>query len=164
LRNSPRQIEDQRSLGELAQRLAEAWHGQVWLTTTVADRPEQISAAARTGGEVLRLAERLGRPSGLYRLTDVLLEYHLARDDESAAQLRGIIAPLEERPELLETVRVYLARDYDRRATAARLGLHPNTVDNRLARAAELTGLDLSTPRGVATLVTALTLRDLAAP
>jgi DNA-binding PucR family transcriptional regulator len=58
-------------------------------------------------------------------------------------------------------VRIFLEEQHDRRRTARRLALHPNTVDNRLARVAELTGLDPSTPRGVTLLVTALALRDL---
>jgi len=56
---------------------------------------------------------------------------------------------------------VYLQEHYDRRRAAQRLSLHPNTVDNRLARTTELTGLDPSTPRGVALLLAALAVRDL---
>jgi DNA-binding PucR family transcriptional regulator len=64
------------------------------------------------------------------------------------------------RPELLETLRTHLAHQQDRRATAAALGLHPNTVDNRLARIGEQTGIDLAAPRGTALAIAALLLRD----
>jgi hypothetical protein len=123
--------------------------------------PGAVPQAARIGSEVLRLARGAGRPSGAHRLSDVLLEYHLTRRDASSDLLAGLLAPLEERPELLETVRVYLQEHYDRRRAAQRLSLHPNTVDNRLARTTELTGLDPSTPRGVALLLAALAVRDL---
>ncbi|WP_344527039.1 helix-turn-helix domain-containing protein [Streptomyces rectiviolaceus] len=46
------------------------------------------------------------------------------------------------------------------RATAAALGLHPNTVDNRLAKIGERTGIDLSAPRGTALAIAALLLRE----
>ncbi|MFC9228874.1 helix-turn-helix domain-containing protein [Streptomyces decoyicus] len=47
------------------------------------------------------------------------------------------------------------------RRTAQALRVHPNTVDNRLARAAQLTGLDPHTTHGVQLFGTDLTLRRL---
>jgi hypothetical protein len=148
------------ALDEIAARIAEI-QPSAQVAAAPAHSPAAVPAISRTVSEVLRLAGRLGRPAGAYRLADVLLEYHLTRRDESAEQLDALLAPLAERPELLETLRVYLEENYDRRRTAQRLSLHPNTVDNRLARTTELTGLDPSTPRGVALLMTALALRDL---
>jgi DNA-binding PucR family transcriptional regulator len=46
------------------------------------------------------------------------------------------------RPELLQTLRTYLETGRDRRRTAQLLHLHPNSVDNRLRRCADLSGLD----------------------
>lgn len=146
---------------ELVRALAEIWGGEIRIAVTVAEQPEQIGSAARTAGEILRLVCALGRAPGVYALDDVLLEYHLTRPDESSDRLSTLLDPLAERPDLLRTVRVFLEEEYDRRRTASRLGLHPNTVDNRLARVTELTGLDPATPRGVALLLTALTLHDL---
>jgi hypothetical protein len=147
--------------GEFIRRLAEVWGDEVCAAVEVAQRPEQIGEAAGTAAEVLRLVGALGRPPGVYALEDVLLEYHLTRQDESVARLTALLDPLAERPDLLHTVRIYLEEGYDRRRTARRLGLHPNTVDNRLARVTELTGLDPASPRSVALLVTTLALRDL---
>jgi hypothetical protein len=148
------------ALDEIAARIAEI-RPSARVTAASAPSPGAVAAAARAASEVLRLAGRLGRPAGAYRLADVLLEYHLTRRDESAELLDALLAPLAGRPELLETVRVYLEENYDRRRAARRLSLHPNTVDNRLARTTELTGLDPATPRGVTLLMTALALRDL---
>lgn len=148
------------ALDEIAARIG-AVQPSAKVSAVAAHSPTEIAHAARTASEVLRLAGRLGRPAGAYRLADVLLEYHLTRRDESAALLEDLLAPLADRPELLETVRVYLEENYDRRRAARRLSLHPNTVDNRLARTTELTGLDPSTPRGVTLLMTVLALRDL---
>ncbi|MEY9941298.1 PucR family transcriptional regulator [Streptacidiphilus sp. MAP5-3] len=148
----------------LGERIGEAWGADVWVATTVAEDPAQIAAAGRTAAEVLRLVRALGRRPGHYRLDDVLLEYHLSRGDESSAALAGLLDPLADRPDLLETLRVYLALQQDRRGTARELGLHPNTVDNRLARAGELTGVDVTSPRGYAVMLTAFTLHDLRQP
>ncbi|HZU56911.1 MAG TPA: helix-turn-helix domain-containing protein [Actinocrinis sp.] len=146
---------------ELVRRLAEAWGSGIWIAMAATEQPEQIPSAARTAGEILRLVRGLGRPPGIYTLEDVLLEYHLTRPNESSGRLSTLLDPLADRPDLLHTVRVYLEEGYDRRRTAGRLGLHPNTVDNRLARVTELTGLNPATPRGVALLLTALALHDL---
>jgi sugar diacid utilization regulator len=63
--------------------------------------------------------------------------------------------------ELVRTLRVFLDCDLDRRATAERLVLHPNTVSQRLRRIETLTGLDLRSPRSVIDARTALMLIDI---
>ena len=50
----------------------------------------------------------------------------------------------------------YVELRRDRRRTAERLHIHPNTLDHRLRRARELTGLDLDDPEDLATMVLAL--------
>ncbi|WP_237498605.1 helix-turn-helix domain-containing protein [Streptomyces sp. SID4920] len=57
-------------------------------------------------------------------------------------------------------MRAYLRHQHDRRVTAHHLGLHPNTVDNRLARITHLTDIDTATPHGNALALTALLLCD----
>lgn len=145
---------------ELADRLRRASGGEVRIAAVPADGPCAIADAARTACEVVRVARASGRPPGLHRLDDVLLEFHLSRRDESSGLIAALLDPIGERPDLTETLRTYLEHQQDRRGTARRLGLHPNTVDNRLARIAELTGLDLASPRGTALALAALLLRD----
>ncbi|WP_369146871.1 PucR family transcriptional regulator [Streptomyces sp. R44] len=145
---------------DLAERLSRAAGTTLRVAVVPAGGPEEVPEAARTAGEVLRVAAGCGLPPGLHRLDDVLLEYHLSRPGESGRRIAALLDPVADRPELLETLRVHLAHGQDRRATAAALGLHPNTVDNRLARTAERTGIDLATPRGTATALAALLLRE----
>uniref|UniRef100_UPI003F84E5CD helix-turn-helix domain-containing protein n=1 Tax=Actinosynnema sp. TaxID=1872144 RepID=UPI003F84E5CD len=57
------------------------------------------------------------------------------------------------------TLEVHLALDLDRRATAARLHLHPNTVDYRLRRIHRLTGLSPTRPQDCRSLAAALVAR-----
>ncbi len=144
----------------LTERLRRACGTPVRIAGVRADRAVGIAEAARTAFEVVRVAQASGQPPGLHRLADVLLEFHLSRRDESSGLIAALLDPIDERPDLLETLRAYLKHQQDRRTTARRLGLHPNTVDNRLARIADLTGLDLASPRGTALALAALLLRD----
>ena len=130
------------------------------VTAGLAWRPaEDVAEAAAEAGHVLALAQRLALPSGAYRLDDVLLEYAVTSPRDTAERLTRVLAPLEDRPDLLETVHQWYASDFDRRATAAALNVHPNTLDYRLRRVTELTGLDPSTARGVQMLGAAMTAR-----
>jgi hypothetical protein len=63
--------------------------------------------------------------------------------------------------EVLDTVRAVLAGGGNLEASARALFVHPNTVRYRLKRAAELTGLVATDPRGAWTLHVALALADL---
>lgn len=142
--------------------LRRACSPDVRLAAVPAAGPGDIPGAARTASEVLRLASAAGLPPGLHRLDDVLLEYHLSRRDESSGRIAALLDPIADRRDLVETLRTYLGSRQERRSTARRLGLHPNTVDNRLARISELTGLDLAAPHGTALALAALLLRDVA--
>ncbi|MFF4173034.1 helix-turn-helix domain-containing protein [Streptomyces sp. NPDC001744] len=93
-------------------------------------------------------------------MDDVLLEYHLSRHDESSDRIAALLNPLNGRPDLVETLRAHLEHRHDRRSTARHLGLHPNTVDNRLARINELAGLDSASLHGSALALAALLPRD----
>lgn len=109
---------------------------------------------------MVRVAPACGVRPGAHRLEDVLLEYHLSRPSEGSARIVAMLDPLADRPELVATLRTHLAQRQDRRATAQLLNLHPNSVDNRLARIQDLTGLDLADPRDVALALAALLPRD----
>jgi hypothetical protein len=121
----------------------------------------QLPDAVEQARDVLRLSVRLGRPPGLYRLRDVLLEYQLTRPSVAQSELRGLLEPLERNPDLLLTLDAYLAEDTDRRRAAATLHVHPNTLDYRLKRIVELTGLDPATSAGLQLLGAAAAARRL---
>jgi hypothetical protein len=79
----------------------------------------------------------------------------------SALQLQ-VVRPLQTAGGgVLETVRAVLAGGGNLEASARSLFVHPNTVRYRLKRAAELTGLSATDPRGSWTLQVALVLADL---
>jgi hypothetical protein len=104
---------------------------------------------------------RQGR-TGVVPLQDLTLDLLLARAPRLAADLRArVLDPLgpghgRSRGDLQRTVATYVALHRDRRQTAARLHIHPNTLDHRLRRARELNGLNLDDPEDIATMVLAL--------
>lgn len=121
--------------------------------------PEGVPAAVAQTADIVELVRRTDRPPGLYRLADVLLDYQLSRPSEALTELAELLQPLAGRPELLRTLETYLARDLDRRGTAAALHVHPNTVDYRIRRIALLTGLTPTTPADAHRLSAALVAR-----
>jgi sugar diacid utilization regulator len=126
--------------------------------------PEGLPAAAEQARDVLRLSARLGRPPGLYVLRDVLLEYQLTRPSDALPGLAALLEPLGRNPDLLLTLDAYLDHDTDRRRAAAALHVHPNTLDYRLKRIVELTGLDPATTAGLQLLAAAAASRRLQQP
>jgi DNA-binding PucR family transcriptional regulator len=126
---------------------------------------EELAASlvdVRLGIEIALRARR----TGVVDLHALALNLLLARAPRVAAGLhKRILVPLgpkdgRGRGDLLTTVSPYVALQRDRRRTAARLHIHPNTLDHRLRRARELTGLDLDDPQDLATMVLALASRS----
>ncbi|WP_157252141.1 PucR family transcriptional regulator [Nonomuraea typhae] len=144
--------------GALVAAMAEAAGAEVRAAAEVA-APEGVAAAARLAQEVLDVVHLFHHPPGLYRLADVLLEYQLTRPSEAMRGLATLLDPLTDNPDLLQTLTVYLETGLDRRRTAERLHVHPNTVDYRLRRAVTLTGLDPVDPAQLQSIGAALAAR-----
>lgn len=129
----------------------------------IADTSDGVPAAADEAEQVLDVALRLRRPAGLYLLDDLLLEVQLARPGIAADRLVQRVDPLLSRPDLLATLRVFLHAKHNRRRAAAALHVHPNTVDYRLRRIAEVTGLDPTEPDAMRILTAGITAHELRA-
>ncbi|MEU0546073.1 helix-turn-helix domain-containing protein [Nocardia sp. NPDC005978] len=119
-----------------------------------------IPAAADQGHELLDLVHRLGCAPGLYNFDDLAMEYQLTRPGPGREYLGALLDPLDEHPELLETLRRHIANDLNRKRTARVLGVHANTVDYRLKRIALLTGFDPAQSSGLWYLRSALVARS----
>jgi hypothetical protein len=118
-----------------------------------------LSAGLEQVRMVIDLGRRLGR-TGLLNPEDIAVEMLLASSPKTAESLsRRVFEPLRagtgRRAALEETLNVFLASQTDRRAAAATLHIHPNTLDYRLRRIEELTGLRLAEPRDLTLLVLA---------
>ncbi|MER6989071.1 helix-turn-helix domain-containing protein [Saccharopolyspora hirsuta] len=118
----------------------------------------EIPEAARTAHELRRIAVA-GRPPGVYTLDDLALDYQLTRPGPARDVLAGKLSAIEDEPDLLETLRTHLGNGLNRRRTARRLHVHPNTVDYRMRKVAELTGLNPADPTDATHLRAALIAR-----
>lgn len=145
----------------LVAKLSAAAEADVLAGVAWRDGAEGAPVAAGEAREVLRLAALLGRDSGAVRLDDVLLEHAVSQPAGTAERLTALLDPLNAKPELVETLQRWFAADFDRRSAARALFVHPNTLDYRLRRVGELTGLDPSTARGMQLLGAALIARRL---
>ena len=130
----------------------------------------ELPATYRTLRGALDLAGD-GGASTVIDLTDITIDHLLLelgdphRLRQFAMSVLGRAAEYDRNrsTELLDTARVVLDSGLDRRAAAARLHLHPNTVAQRMRRLEELTGLQLSRPADLLQLASALTVARIAA-
>ncbi|ONH58176.1 hypothetical protein CcI49_21935 [Frankia sp. CcI49] len=128
-------------------------------SVVAADRRARLPEAHEQATELLRLARALERAPGLFQLADLLVEYQLTRPGVALPAIEHLLDGLEGRPDLQRTLRTYLALDLRRQEAATALHIHPNTLDYRLRRIAELTGADPTTARGLHLLSAGLTAR-----
>ncbi|GAA3733151.1 DNA-binding PucR family transcriptional regulator [Spinactinospora alkalitolerans] len=122
--------------------------------------PDAVPAARAQSEEILEIALATGQPPGGYVLDDVLVAYQLTRPGPGRDLLLERLRPLDDHPEWEATLRAYLRHGFDRKAVAAQLHLHPNTVDHRLGRIARVCGVDPANPAERLTTFTALYARD----
>ena len=115
---------------------------------------------------LLDIGCRTGR-TGEITTDSFLPELLLARSPRLAARLRErVLGPLEgsgegRSPDLLETLDVFLGSGLDRRLASERLHVHPNTLNYRLRRIEEETGLQLTQPTDITRAALALRQRAL---
>ncbi|MGK2320695.1 PucR family transcriptional regulator [Gordonia rhizosphera] len=108
-----------------------------------------VPSAGTLASEVLRLSSAHRSERTIYRLADVALAYQLTRPGPASEHLRSVLEPLEPFPDLITFLQDYLRCDMDRARTARTLGVHPNTVNNRLHKVASLCGIDPAGFEGV---------------
>ncbi|MEU4460640.1 helix-turn-helix domain-containing protein [Nocardia fluminea] len=121
--------------------------------------PDEFPAGLQRTGEILELVRHSTRGPGLYRLSDVLLDYQLTRHTAATKALSSLLDAIADSPELVCTLEVYLTNGLNRRRTASVMSVHPNTVDNRLTRIRERTELDIANPLHIQQLGAALAAR-----
>jgi sugar diacid utilization regulator len=96
-------------------------------------------------------------PSAVHHLTDLFAEIGAARIPPVDRWLREVADRLAAGPDLVATLDAFYRNDMVRKRTAAELGLHPRTLEYRLRRVHDLTGLDPASVRGVRVLSTTVT-------
>ena len=119
-----------------------------------------VSALAETltlGRQISMAAPIEAVPSRTHSLTDVFVELGAAGLPAVDRWLRDVAARLAGGPALVATLAAYYRSDMNRQLTAAALHVHPRTLDYRLRRVRELTGIEPGSTHGVRVLSTTVT-------
>lgn len=108
----------------------------------------QLASSARHAHALLRLSAHTGRPVQVKDSGTSGLLLELGSAEVLSAYSGAILAPLDDLPEperfeLIETLREWLQSNGAWEAAATRLGVHRNTVRNRIGRIASLTERNL---------------------
>ncbi|WP_280391453.1 PucR family transcriptional regulator, partial [Nocardia wallacei] len=130
-------------------------HGPVAATVVSATVPA-LPEATDLAHDLLDIVRRLGYAPRLYEFDDLALEYQITRPGPANEYLRSLLNPLLPHDDLLELLRRRVSDNFTRRATARAMHVHANTVDYRLRRIKELTGIDPTEPVGLWYLQSAL--------
>lgn len=114
------------------------------------------SGPASALSEAFALARRVSRvtraetvPGHLYTAADVFIELGAAELPEIDRWLHHLARRLTDGPDLVETLHAYYRHDLNRTRAAAALRIHSRSLDYRLRRALELTGIDPATTQGI---------------
>ncbi|MFD7441381.1 PucR family transcriptional regulator [Streptomyces sp. NPDC059909] len=102
--------------------------------------PADLTAADTAAARALRRAEATREPLARQRGAGL---GELVAPDDAAIHARALLAPLAGSPALTETLRVWLSLHGSWDRTAVALGVHRNTVRQRIARCSTLLGMDL---------------------
>ncbi|MBF6319551.1 helix-turn-helix domain-containing protein [Nocardia cyriacigeorgica] len=154
----PHELLEDAELGELVRALADTIRRPL-IAVTVAAEPSGIPEAGRQAHDFLDTASAMCIEPGLYRMSDLGLHFQLSRPGPARDVLHALLEPLDDHPELLQTLATHLANDMNRQRTASKLHVHANTVDYRLKRIHQMTGCDPSTVAGLWRLRSALVVR-----
>lgn len=134
------EVEAARLQSTLGRVLRGRWYAGLAHAPTRAGTPEALSAAE----DCAEVADRLRYTPGVHVLENLVLEVQVTRPGPARSSLERMLAPLDQHPELVATLSAYVEQAGRRAETAARLHVHPNTLDYRLRRIHQLTGVDAS--------------------
>ncbi|MBF6175832.1 PucR family transcriptional regulator [Nocardia blacklockiae] len=154
----PEDLVEDGALDELVAVLSRCTGARLLAVVLRADAAD-IPVVARQAHELLETAVSLRATPRLYRIDDLGLPFQLTRPGPGRDALDALLAPLDDKPELLRTLTCHLANDLNRRLTARQLRVHANTIDYRLKRIGLLTGCDPTEPTGLWQLRSALIVR-----
>lgn len=147
--------EDEARAALLARQVHAELPGRLWLSAAWRPRAE-VAWGRQEAGKVLSLVLGAGYEPGVYQLGDVLVEYAVTHVPSVSENLIEIIAPLLDRPVLFETLKTLIAADGNRRRAAARLIIHRSTLEYRIQRIENLTGMRPGSVSGINILSAAL--------
>jgi purine catabolism regulator len=129
-------------------------NGATFAVSGPVDSLAALPAIYEEASNAVRIRMHLGGPAGCFRMRSLGVSRFLLRaaDSRELAELcRSTLAPVLERDrthraQLLRTYCAYLEESGGLQRTAKALGVHVHTVQHRLRRLQELSGLRLSDP------------------
>ncbi|WP_207400726.1 PucR family transcriptional regulator [Actinomadura roseirufa] len=124
---------------------------------TAAGTVRALAGAASMARQVSAAAPLETVPSRTHTMADVFVELGTAHLPHVDGWLREVSGRLSGGPALLATLDAYYRHDMNRLLTAATLHIHPRTLDYRLRRVRDLTGLEPNSTQGVRVLSAAVT-------
>ncbi|MFC4536189.1 PucR family transcriptional regulator [Sphaerisporangium dianthi] len=130
--------------------------GRPCSTGSALGRVNALAGALAMARQVSQVAPVQTVPRRVHGMPDVFVELGAAQLPQVDEWLRGVARRLDAGPDLLTTLEVYYRCDMNRLLAAASLHIHPRTLDYRLQRVRELTGLNPGSTRGVRVLNTAV--------
>ncbi|WP_405539240.1 helix-turn-helix domain-containing protein [Streptomyces sp. NBC_00075] len=116
-----------------------------------------LAAAFDRARRVSRVAPMQSGRQHPHTMNDVFVELGVSRLPEVDNWLGDLAGHLTRGPDLITTLDSYYRHDMDRTRTAAALNVHPRTLDYRLQRAHELTGIQPGSTHGVRVLSVVVT-------
>jgi hypothetical protein len=119
--------------------------------------PGELAAALEQARQVCQVAPLTVRPGVVFQRTDLFAELSVAKVPRAELWLRDVARRIADGPDLIATLDSFYRNNMARTVTAAALRIHPRTLDYRLQRVRELTGLDPLSVKGVRILSTAVT-------
>jgi carbohydrate diacid regulator len=101
--------------------------------------------------------------AGVFHVEDLGLARFICSDDHAMKTelARHVLQPIDDRPELLDTLATFLEANLASAQTAQVLHIHRHTLDYRLSKIAQLIGLDPRQFQAAAQLQAALLLRKM---
>ncbi|MEU0007143.1 helix-turn-helix domain-containing protein [Streptomyces sp. NPDC006314] len=130
--------------------------------SVVADR-EKLDDAAQRAIVVESLAAAAELASPVVEESEIISEMAMLRDRSYQEEMAGLIDPLRQHPDLIETLRTLYSMDLDRTRTARRLNVARRTLTYRMEKIEQLTGINPVRTRGIQSFTLALTARNLPA-
>ncbi|HEX6685966.1 MAG TPA: helix-turn-helix domain-containing protein [Candidatus Limnocylindrales bacterium] len=112
-------------------------------------RTGHLGEAAALACRISRVAPAQSKPRELHTVADVIVELALGELPELDRWLRSIGELLAAGPDLVRTLNAFYQHDMNRLRAANALNIHPRTLDYRIHRARDLTGLHPASTRGV---------------
>lgn len=124
--------------------LGKALNGRWHAGLAHAAGPATTADAATAAHDCAEVAKRLGLATGVHEIGALALEIQVTRPGPARDALAKMLNPLDDQPDLLDTLAAYVVADGRRSEVAQELHVHPNTLDYRLHRVRDLIGVDVT--------------------